>query len=70
MLRLFIYLPVALILLVTGCSKNNDGNESVLYGSWSKGTNVGDTLAFMNRGGKNILRFTASFKFASLNNRT
>ena len=61
MLRLFTCLSIAAALLVIACSKNSDGNESVLYGRWSKGTNVADTLEFMNKGGKNILRFNGSF---------
>jgi hypothetical protein len=53
-----IVIPV--VLVFTGCAKNktNDftGSESELYGVWVKGPNPGDTLEFMRKNNKNIMR--------------
>jgi hypothetical protein len=61
MLRLFIVVFVGFALLVCACSKNNDGEESALYGTWVKGSQTGDTLWFMRKDGKNIMRSNQSF---------
>lgn len=45
----------------TSCKKDRAGSESVLYGVWVKGSNFGDTLWFMQKNGKNILRKAESF---------
>lgn len=60
MLRLIVCLSI-MALLATACSKNNDGDESLLYGTWVKGANTGDTLWFMRKDGKNIMRSNQSF---------
>ena len=49
---LSVYLPV---------KKNYDTNESVLHGTWVKGSNVGDTLWFMKKNGQHIMRVPDSF---------
>lgn len=59
------FVPVfALILVVLAfayCKKDHNGSESVLYGTWVKGSNFGDTLWFMQKNGKNIMRMADSF---------
>lgn len=39
-----------------GCRKEYNGNESVLHGTWVKGSNFGDTLWFMKKNGQHIVR--------------
>ena len=60
MLRLLTLLSAGIVLL-SACSKNNNNEESLLYGTWVKGANAGDTLWFMRKGGKNIMRSNQSF---------
>ena len=60
MLRLLIFLSTG-IMLLSACSKNNNSDESLLYGTWTKGTQTGDTLWFMRKDGKNIMRSNQSF---------
>ncbi len=43
------------------CKKDGIGNESDLYGTWVKGSNMGDTLWFMKKNGKSIIRVPDSF---------
>lgn len=61
MLRPLLYLLLALALLGAACTKNNNNNESLLYGTWVKGPNTGDTLYFLRKDGKNIMRSNQSF---------
>ena len=61
MLRLLICLFMAFALLAIACSKNDNDNESLLYGTWVKGTQTGDTLWFLRKAGKNIMRSNQSF---------
>lgn len=61
MLRPLTYLLLALALLGAACSKSNKSSESALYGTWVKGPNVGDTLYFLRKDGKNIMRSNQSF---------
>ena len=61
MLRLLICLFMAFALLHAACSKNDNGNESLLYGTWIKGSQTGDTLWFLRKDGKNIIRSNQSF---------
>jgi len=61
MLRLLICLFMAFALLAIACSKNDSGNESLLYGTWIKGSQTGDTLWFLRKDGKNIIRSNQSF---------
>ncbi|HET6995115.1 MAG TPA: hypothetical protein VFI06_09050 [Chitinophagaceae bacterium] len=48
-------------LLFAGCKKKYAGDESVLHGTWVKGANFGDTLWFMTRNNKQIMRHAMSF---------
>lgn len=52
---------IALVLasLSLACKKNI--SESDLYGIWTKGSNVGDTLWFLKKNGQNIIRVPESF---------
>ena len=43
------------------CKKDNSQDESVLYGTWVRGPNFGDTLWFKKAGGKYIMRQPESF---------
>jgi len=51
---------LAFVTLSFACKKELAGNESHLYGTWSKGVSVGDTLWFMKKNGQHIMRI-ASF---------
>jgi len=56
---------VFLLLIITGvtlshCDKNNLSDESILYGTWVKGNNTGDTLTFASKNGKNMIRYNMS----------
>ena len=52
-----------LLLIVAGlafsqCDKSEIGtNESVLYGTWVKGNQTGDTLTFVKKNGKNVILY-------------
>jgi len=54
-------------LLALACTKSKTGNnpEAALYGVWVNGNVSNDTLWFMNKGGKNILRYNNSFNAAA-----
>lgn len=52
---------ILLIFSFAACKKDHNGSESVLYGTWVKGPNFGDTLWFMQKNGKNIMRMADSF---------
>jgi hypothetical protein len=57
------YLLIVLItaLLLGSCRKNNTAdNEAVLYGAWVNTSHPGDTLHFINKNNKNILRYNVS----------
>ena len=47
--------------LFFACKKDIAGKESDLYGTWVKGSNFGDTLWFMKKSGKFIIRVPESF---------
>ena len=51
---------ITLVLISFACKKDS-GDESDLYGAWAKGSNTGDTLWFMKKNGKYILRQPESF---------
>ena len=59
------YVIGSVIILFTvvffACKKNGLRNESDLYGTWVKGSNTGDTLWFMKKNGKSIIRVPDSF---------
>lgn len=59
--RTLILIVIASALSFASCKKNHSGSESVLYGTWVKGSNFGDTLWFMQKNGKNIMRMADSF---------
>lgn len=63
MMKIVVVLSViAFTFFAIGCHKDGvSGAESELYGSWSKGTNFGDTLQFMRKNGRNIMRKGESF---------
>ena len=48
------------LLLFAGCKKHSQ-SETILMGTWIKGTNAGDTLQFIRKNNKNILRYNPSF---------
>jgi hypothetical protein len=56
-------LAVFIITLVASCDKDPDGpdEESILHGTWVKGSNTGDTLVFYGRGGKHYMKSNQSF---------
>ena len=47
--------------LFFSCKKKINGTESDLYGTWVKGSNLGDTLWFSRKNGQNIIRVPESF---------
>jgi len=56
---------ISFALLLAACTKSKDNNnEAVLYGVWVNSKAPMDTLWFMNKGGKNILRYNNSFNIA------
>jgi len=62
MSRIFFFvLLFAAGLWFSDCNKNVATNESVLYGTWIKGSNAGDTLRFFKKDDKNILAYNLSF---------
>ena len=54
------------LLIITGlvfshCHKNEISNdESILYGTWIRGNNTGDTLTFVKKNGKNVILYNMS----------
>ena len=44
-----------------GCKKEQTTEEAKLYGTWVKGSSLGDTLWFMKKNGQNIMRIAESF---------
>jgi hypothetical protein len=62
MSSLIIVISFASILI--SCKKEHIQSENVLFGTWVKGTNAGDTLQFMRINNKNILRYNISFNAA------
>ena len=57
----FVLSVITITLLSTGCKKNKVQDEAVLYGTWVKGANAGDTLWFMKKNNQYILRQNESF---------
>jgi hypothetical protein len=49
-----------LVLFSFACNKSS-GDEAELYGTWVKGSNAGDTLWFMKKNGRDIMRQPESF---------
>ena len=54
-------LVLVLASLFFTCKKDIAGDESDLYGAWVKGSNFGDTLWFIKKNGKFIVRVPESF---------
>jgi hypothetical protein len=52
---------ITIILFSFACKKENSGDESDLYGTWVKGNIMGDTLWFMKKNDKYIMRLPESF---------
>lgn len=53
---------ILLALAAFGCSKDDSPQDaSYLYGTWIKGTAVGDTIIFYKSGDKNLMKYAASF---------
>ena len=51
---------ITLVVFSFACTKGS-GDESDLYGTWVKGNNLGDTLWFMKKNNKYIMRQPESF---------
>lgn len=51
---------IAFVFLFTHCDKDNNGDDT-LYGTWIKGTAYGDTLQFIRKNNKDIMRMNMSF---------
>lgn len=60
MIRMVLALIVSLSLF-TGCKKDAAQSDTALTGTWIKGNQAGDTLQFLKKNGKNILRRNESF---------
>lgn len=52
---------IAFVFIGIACKKDNTNDEAALYGDWIKGTNYGDTLQFMKKNNRNIMRMNMSF---------
>ena len=55
------FIVLVLTSLTLACKKDIAGKESDLYGTWVKGSNFGDTLWFIKKNGKFIIRVPESF---------
>jgi hypothetical protein len=58
-------IPFVLILLVLGSCNKDSSSATNLTGTWIKGTNVADTLYFIQKNDQNILRYRISFNPAT-----
>ena len=56
-----VFIVLVLASLSFGCKKEINGTESDLYGTWVKGSNMGDTLWFMKKNGRNLVKIPESF---------
>lgn len=43
------------------CKKDTSAGESELHGAWVKGSNLGDTLWFLEKNGRHFMRIAESF---------
>ena len=55
------FIVLVLVSLSFACKKDNERDESDLYGTWVKGSNLGDTLWFRKKNGQYIIRMPESF---------
>lgn len=53
-----------IVLTNSGCKKDQVGNDTLLAGTWIKGSGIADTLYFIENNGKKILRYNMSFNAA------
>jgi hypothetical protein len=60
-MRLILIAFTGIALFTGACKKKNDSDPGILYGTWVKGINAGDTLVFINKNGKKILAYNPSF---------
>lgn len=58
-------IPFALIVLVLGSCDKDSASASNLTGTWIKGTNVADTLYFIQKNDRSIMRYRISFNPAT-----
>ena len=56
-----LFAVIVLCILSFACTKEASKNESVLYGTWVKGSNPGDTIWFIKKSSKHIVRYASSF---------
>ena len=61
---LLAFAVIVFALIFSGCKKSDTQSETILFGTWVKGANPGDTLQFMRKNNKNILRYNMSFSAA------
>lgn len=61
MIRIFSAWAFLAVLIISGCKKNTASEERILYGTWVKGTNAGDTLRFYKSNGRNRIAYNLSF---------
>jgi hypothetical protein len=52
---------ISVLVILLSCKKDSVTDESELYGTWTKGSNTGDTLWFMKKKGKYIISVPESF---------
>ena len=60
-MRFCLVIVSAFCFIFAGCTKDDTGPESVLYGTWVKGPTFGDTLQFMRKNNHDIVRYSMSF---------
>ena len=56
---------IVFVSIVAACKKDNAQSESALYGTWIKGTQSGDSLQFLRKNGKDIMKQNESFNAAT-----
>lgn len=54
-------LILTIAILSFACKKELRGDEADLYGTWARGSNLGDTVWFMKKNGKDMVRYAISF---------
>jgi hypothetical protein len=52
---------IVLVSILAACDKDGAPSEAALYGTWVKGNQTGDTLQFLRKNGKDIMRQNESF---------
>lgn len=59
---------IAFAFLAIKCTKDagTSGSESELYGTWARGPDFGDTLQFIRKNNRNIMRKAESFNAAGV----